>query len=589
MRRFLLSLIIISALAAPGWTANTWYFCGASTGSTCSPAGSGTTCSQAAPCTLTYAAGTKASSGDTLLGLNGISVEAAFVTPAVTNLTIDCVNPGQCTIRDATGADAKVLYQGAAATGLTIASPIIDGQGAQTYGLQQNPGGGVAALTLNGTPIENYTSAALYSATMHALSATGFSLLSSGTGTLYGINVTPSAAGAVSLSGGSITHLAAGNNSVGIKGIPASGSANPLIISGTNFNQTSGAAGNTIYSLYLSDWSSYSIHGNTHTITGATTGAGYGDRILNASHAANTATSCSIYGETITINAPGGISIGIGNDSDTDTNGNDIANIQIYNNTIQSTGVSTTSLHGILVAWEPAAASTAKVFSNKVSGAAFTVSFKHATNGLSHHNVGTGTAIAPMAIGSSIDKASSGSIFANMTYVENGASGIFFHTEQSDDGATQSTNSTFKNSICYGAAGSTGLIYDDAANSSTITALDYNLYFSAGSLYADPWIYRSTNYTTFGPAGTGGTWQNAGYDTHGVNADPLFYNVASGDYRLRLGSPARGKADPSVWSGTASITDINSIRITDGAGHLTVILDMGAYQSQPQSGMGFGM
>jgi hypothetical protein len=41
-------------------------------------------------------------------------------------------------------------------------------------------------------------------------------------------------------------------------------------------------------------------------------------------------------------------------------------------------------------------------------------------------------------------------------------------------------------------------------------------------------------------------------------------------------------------TGTASVFDINTTRITDAAGNLAVIPDIGAYQSQPMSGMGMG-
>jgi hypothetical protein len=48
--------------------------------------------------------------------------------------------------------------------------------------------------------------------------------------------------------------------------------------------------------------------------------------------------------------------------------------------------------------------------------------------------------------------------------------------------------------------------------------------------------------------------------------------------------------DGSVWTGTADVFDgTNKVRITDTAGSLVVILDAGAYQSQPQMGIGMGM
>jgi hypothetical protein len=84
-------------------------------------------------------------------------------------------------------------------------------------------------------------------------------------------------------------------------------------------------------------------------------------------------------------------------------------------------------------------------------------------------------------------------------------------------------------------------------------------------------------------------WVALGYDTHSRYGNPLFYNAVGGDFRTMIGSPARGGADVAVFAGATPIYDYSGKVLIWNGSELVTIPDMGAYQSQPQMGMGMGM
>ncbi len=68
--------------------------------------------------------------------------------------------------------------------------------------------------------------------------------------------------------------------------------------------------------------------------------------------------------------------------------------------------------------------------------------------------------------------------------------------------------------------------------------VDYNLYYnntSTGGLPANAGLYQ-VGYTTF--YANFSAWQTAGYDSHGMEADPAFTNAAGADFTLQASSPA---------------------------------------------------
>lgn len=94
---------------------------------------------------------------------------------------------------------------------------------------------------------------------------------------------------------------------------------------------------------------------------------------------------------------------------------------------------------------------------------------------------------------------------------------------------------TFKNNIIYNVkytSPSLSLYNYYIQNSPTNLAIDYNLVY-------DPTSNASGYYANYnGNTETWATWQAAGFDTHGVNADPKFTNAGSADFSLQSSSPA---------------------------------------------------
>ena len=86
-------------------------------------------------------------------------------------------------------------------------------------------------------------------------------------------------------------------------------------------------------------------------------------------------------------------------------------------------------------------------------------------------------------------------------------------------------------------------------------------------------------------------------DAHSISASPSWtisgaYPTFTCNFSLMMGDHMRGTADPAAIAalGIANLFDVTGkTRITDAANKLVVIPDIGAVQSQPQSGMGMGM
>jgi len=61
-----------------------------------------------------------------------------------------------------------------------------------------------------------------------------------------------------------------------------------------------------------------------------------------------------------------------------------------------------------------------------------------------------------------------------------------------------------------------------------VVSIDYNLHWADAGAPNIRWLSTYPTWTQ---------WKALGFDTHGVNADPLFVNAAGADFRLRLASP----------------------------------------------------
>jgi hypothetical protein len=138
---------------------------------------------------------------------------------------------------------------------------------------------------------------------------------------------------------------------------------------------------------------------------------------------------------------------------------------------------------------------------------------------------------------------------------------------------------TLKNTIISGAT-----IAVETTNGNLNLTLGNNAYYDSASTSAFVW--------KAGAAEAFAAWVANTTETGSAWGNPLFTNAARGDFTLLPTSPARGAGLSSVWAGTLNVYDgSGTVRITDGTtGAITVPgVDIGAYQSQPQMGIGFGM
>lgn len=466
------------------------------------PTGSGTDCTSGSPCTYTYALATKAGAGDTVIGKAGYAVEAGFVQPkAVANITLQCETTRACTIANGAAAGSRVLHQSAGATGLIIDGMVLDASGDETSCITQDSGSAVPALTLTNNSLINYKTNALLSAKMQALTASGNILSSSYAGNTQGYAIITVASGTVSITGDTITANNMGTTARGVDISVNTGVATALVVS-NNAITLSAAAGTTAVTAILgSGATTYDVSGNAITITGTTSGAASAV-IINAGTIA--ATRAYIHHNTGNLNGTVGYYVRIGPDDDAGAYANSISDIRLYNNNISNAN------HGFFVGWQTGA----QIYNNIGTGAAIGASFKHCTNSLAYNNLFVGTLTRPMTGGALRDKASAGTAFYNNTHIAGGPSENCIYATQSDDTTVQSTAMTYKNNLCYGSATSTNLIYTNFANTSTITAVNNNQYYSAGTTTATPFNYRGTGYNFSDWKGT------AGYDLAGASLNP---------------------------------------------------------------------
>ena len=87
----------------------------------------------------------------------------------------------------------------------------------------------------------------------------------------------------------------------------------------------------------------------------------------------------------------------------------------------------------------------------------------------------------------------------------------------------------FKNNIVYCLPGATAYTFYDGDLSARFN-IDYNDIFTGRS--------AATAYVKDVGKLSWAAWRDLGYDKHSINADPLFVNAATQDFRLRNTSPA---------------------------------------------------
>lgn len=117
-------------------------------------------------------------------------------------------------------------------------------------------------------------------------------------------------------------------------------------------------------------------------------------------------------------------------------------------------------------------------------------------------------------------------VYNNTVYIDSSFNAADNSFRVGPNGAFNSTGSLFKNNIAVG-RDATPIVLIETSSSATF---DYNLTWNHAGSGMD-YTVGATTYVSFAE------WQAAGYDTHGVSANPLFKSTT--DLHLNSGSPAK--------------------------------------------------
>jgi hypothetical protein len=127
----------------------------------------------------------------------------------------------------------------------------------------------------------------------------------------------------------------------------------------------------------------------------------------------------------------------------------------------------------------------------------------------------------------------SGALFyGNVFYIPVTSAGAAWRNVSVGFGNARLNGAIFENNIFWnGSSVAFSTAYSSDSVNTVPPVLDYNLYYMPSGFAANPEnVYEST----------WAAYQAAGYEAHGVNADPLFTSPSTGDYTLQTGSPAIG-------------------------------------------------
>ncbi|MBW2528413.1 MAG: right-handed parallel beta-helix repeat-containing protein [Deltaproteobacteria bacterium] len=130
-----------------------------------------------------------------------------------------------------------------------------------------------------------------------------------------------------------------------------------------------------------------------------------------------------------------------------------------------------------------------------------------------------------------------------------------WHTAQ----VTETPDPVIKNNIFFSTDAGTAFTLSDWAGDPA--NIDYNLHYSPAS--SDVVYFNGSGQTW-------SEWQGAGFDAHGINADPAVHDLAARDFRLTQGSPA---LDAGLALGAPYDVDVDGLARPQGAGW-----DLGAHE-----------
>lgn len=445
-------------------------------------------------------------SGDTIVINNGTYVEASFLNPSVSNLTINSESDYGVTVQ-VSGTPTHIFVPGAA--GLTIGKLILDGQNIAQDIIY--PNAIFSGLTINGTHILNFTTYGVYDVgKMTNLTMAGGWLIETTTSTNYARGIYLTLGNSTnSITNGTINITASSYGVYGIN-VTSTVSNNNTTIDNVSINLTQTNPANGFSGIFVSGSTSTTISNNNLTISGGSSNDG-----ISVSSSTIQNTHADIHNNIILTTggtSPGGHGIVIGNDGVTANAG--IVGPSVYGNTV--TGFN----HGMgFFAGVSNGIMSRNIVNKGTNSGGGTIGFilKQSNNNLIASNIVNG---GPMTGGSLRAKADTDGSFINNTVIVDTASAVPIYATIDPTNSKSTTNEIFSNNIIYinNGISSNGAIVD-SSNTATFSNNDY-----FGSFSSYPFSYLGVTYTSLS------LWK-AGVESSAVNFDPSF--VSSSDFSLQ--------------------------------------------------------
>lgn len=457
----------------------------------------------------------------------------------------------------------------------TLGAIIIDGRNTAQRCVSLNTTAFTSSIYLTGTRLLNPTTYGWHSSEPdHDFHATNISIYANNMlATGHGINIVSNTSGTIDIDGLDLDIDADASGTVyGVEIKSTDGGTNTTArVAGVHGSITNSNASGTVVGVLIRNVPAAVIEdGTAFTVTAGGPLSSYGYKISTSG--AFQSDGCIIRNNTgLTFNAAAGYAIIIGESSGVVAEDNKCNNGKIYGNS--ATGIEngqTGTPHGIVMGPNTGG----EVYGNTATN--FSPCYllaKTDSTTVAHHNL----AINPYGQQGLYAKGAVGSKFYNNTVVmADGYNAQALACQIHFDTGNPACNGVeFKNNIVIN-NNATDPRFVRVANDGSTATFDYNLYYSPSALASNAFAYQANSYATFA------LWQGAGYDTHGVNADPKIKSTS--DYHLQSSSPALYTGIPSVWAGTANVTDMEGNAITNASGAISTVcgglLSIGAYQSQ---------
>jgi hypothetical protein len=459
---------------------------------------------------LTFsAANTAAGNGGTIIvdGVIALATTGYFALDK-SSLTIQSYTPYSGTLKCGPSHASNAIYVQSTATGTILGDIIVDANSSATYAIGSEFGSAINEITFSGVRVQNFTQYGVKGSKFRNMTGS-LQVIASGAA-LGGVNVTPDGAGTISLTGSvAVSNLS--GTFFGFYVIPtASGCSADIYnvaFTGTGAGGSSNFTGVNLKACSVSQIS----RGHTFDISGFTT-------VCASAMPVSTTITVAVaktYGITGSLAAAGtiaaGIGIRIGDDNSFVTP--NITRAEIYQNTISGAN------HGIMFG----SVNNGIMWGNKASYCTIGLLSKGGTAG----NLIYGNIVEKCTDFCMYSKAGVNDKFIGNTVVMSAGGYADTGMYTTPDAATAASGIIFENNIIY--TDSTLVKFAQVSTGDTATFANNN-YYSTAALPANPFHYAGTNYASIA------AWI-AAQESSALSANPLFVDIAGGNYKLATGSP----------------------------------------------------